>query len=66
MSVTRDDEPRQLTMRPLSKREIDDRIQRLISEVTAHEGGTCGTTRQPRWIAAGELVRRMQRFLSHN
>jgi hypothetical protein len=72
MSVKSYDRPGQLTMRPLTKREIDERIHRLVTEVIAwgdHEhddDATAAGALRPRWIAASELVQRMSRFLSHN
>jgi len=53
-------------MRPLSRQEIDDRIHRLVDEVLADRAAPGGDSGEPRWIAAAELVRRMQPFVSSN
>ena len=60
---------RPASIRPLSKGEIDQRIDSLNTEMTAsageerpQEAGDC----QPRWIHASELVRRMRPFLVLN
>lgn len=62
----------QLAIRPLSKQEIDRRIELLVSEVAAMTES--GERREvdpdaavrPRWISAGELVRRLRPFVVHN
>jgi hypothetical protein len=54
-------------MEPLTKREIDRRIDDLVAEIAA--GGTdplLGEPSRPRWIAPAELVRRIQPFIVHN
>ena len=49
-------------MRPLDKQEIDRRIEDLVSELFVEpEPGA-----NPRWIAAGDLVRRMRPFLVYS
>ncbi len=60
---------RPATIRPLSKGEIDRRIDSLGTEMTEGPGeegpeelGAC----YPRWIRASELVRRMRPFLVLN
>lgn len=50
--------------RQLSKREIDRRIERLVSEIAASQDGE--ESLRPRWISAGELVRRMRPFIVDN
>jgi hypothetical protein len=58
--------------RPLTKADIDTRMQQLIEEVAAPRGGRGGETESasdamvPRWIEPAELVRRMSRFLVYN
>ena len=58
--------------RPLTKDEIDHRIEQLVSELTdapAAEIRECGMDEddcRPRLISAGELVRRMQSFIVFN
>ena len=54
-------------MEPLTKQEIDRRIDDLVAEIAA--GGTDpldGEPSRPRWIAPAELVRRLQPFIVHN
>lgn len=54
-------------IRLLSMDEIDSRIDSLISEVTAPLAAFEETaSHEPRWICAGELVRRMRPFLVLN
>jgi hypothetical protein len=56
------------TIRPLTKHEIDRRIECVVSEVAAsceeqrEEGDLFG----PRYISAGELIRRMRPFIVLN
>ena len=58
--------------RPLTKADIDCRMQQLIEEVAAPCGDPGGEARSdcdalnPRWIEPAELVRRMSRFLVYN
>lgn len=50
--------------RPLSKHEIDRRIEGAVSSVFEGEDGAADLA--PRWIAAADLVRRVSPFLSKN
>ncbi len=55
--------------RPLTKDEIDQRIDGLIQTVTTvadDERPDTGAELRPRWITAAELVRRMQPFVVLN
>jgi len=58
--------------RPLTKADIDYRMQQLIEEVAAPGGNRGEMSRadadalRPRWIEPAELVRRMSRFLVYN
>jgi len=60
------------TIQTLSKREIDERIGRVMSEIAAlagNEGEGKGTEAQlcrPVWITPRALVERMKRFLVYN
>jgi hypothetical protein len=58
------------TLRRLTKQEIDRRIGVLVAELVdgSEADGTsdAGGSLHPRWIAAGELVRRLQPFLVYN
>jgi hypothetical protein len=52
-------------VRPLSKGEIDRRIETLVSDIVGvTEDGERDL--RPRWISAAELVRRMRPFLVWN
>jgi len=54
-------------VRPLRQREIDRRIEMLVSDIAAPADGEDGEQDlRPKWISAGELVRRMQPFVVHN
>ncbi len=56
------------TIRPLTKQEIDRRIELVVSEVAAlrNEKREEGDLFGPRWISAAELVRRMRPFIVLN
>ena len=72
MPTNRNGHCRELTMQALTQREIGEWIQHLVVEVAsagdehAEPKAACGDPQQPRWIPAGELVRRMNRFLCWN
>ena len=69
MPVERDDRVGQTEIRTLTKKEIDQRIEELIREVSVlQSGGGNGSPggREPRWIAPAELVRRLRRFIVYN
>ena len=59
-------------MRPLTKQEIDRRIEYVVAEVAAfgeaepEPSKGCNDSLEPRWITPGELVRRMRRFTVYN
>ncbi len=59
-------------LRPLSKQQIDRRIERLMSEIAAagldapEEGATSTETLRPRPIRPAELIRRLRPFVSLN
>lgn len=60
------------SLHPLSKCEIDRRIESLMAEVMA-TGPSAGSdvlrragATGPRWITARDLVERMKRFIVHN
>jgi hypothetical protein len=55
-------------VRPLTKHEIDHRIEQLVSEIAAacEETGPSGDRFRPRWLSPRELVRRMRPFLAQN
>jgi hypothetical protein len=56
------------TIRPLTKHEIDRRIELVVSEVASasEEQREAGDLFGPRLISAGELVRRMRPFIVLN
>ena len=54
------------TMEPLTKREIDLQMERVIAEVAGETVGAADEGAHPQWIEPGELVRRMSRFLVYN
>jgi len=61
-----------VTLRPVSRCELEERIERLITDVAGavDEAGAPSVSSsaavQPRWIDAAELVRRMQPYLVYN
>ena len=54
------------TMEPLTKREIDLQMERVIAEVAGESLNAADDDAHPRWIDPGELVRRMSRYLVYN
>lgn len=55
------------TFRPLTKHEIDHRIESLVAEVASGSERASNTNAfHPRWISAEELIRRMRPFVHHN
>ena len=72
MPTNRNGHRTELTMQSLTHREIGEWIQNLVDEVATAGSedddpvGGCCEAQQPRWIPAGELVRRMNRFLCWN
>ncbi len=58
------------TFKPLSKRQIDQRIERLVSELLSAEleggAGDASERLRPRLISPAELIRRVAPFLSRN
>lgn len=56
-------------LRPLTKQEIDRKVEAVVAEVTLIDpeiDDTEGDALRPRWITAAELVRRMRRFIVYN
>ncbi len=57
-------------LRPLTKQEIDRKVEAVVAEVTLInpeiDNPEGSDTLRPRWISAGELVRRMRRFIVYN
>ncbi len=60
-----DREPRTAPL-PLSKREIDRRIGRIVGEVFDDGSSDPARALRPRWISAAEIVRRVGPMLSRN
>jgi len=59
----------QPAIRTLTKKEIDQRIEELIREVTVLRSGEANrspASSEPHWIAPAELVRRLRRFIVYN
>jgi hypothetical protein len=59
----------QVSVRPLTKEEIDRRIESLVAQVTGADaagGGAGEDAVRPRWISPGELVRRLRPFIVYN
>jgi hypothetical protein len=57
------------TFRPLTKDEIDRRIDTLVQQIAVEPGEDRTDSSpdcQPRWISAAELVRRMRPFIGMN
>lgn len=52
--------------RPLSKQEIDRRIQGALSGVFEEDAPAEGRILEPRWITPAEVVRRVLPLLSRN
>ena len=65
MTAKRNEHPDRTAMRPLTHHELDKRIHGLADELTAGDNRG-GDGSDPRWISAGELVRRMQPFVCRN
>ncbi|MCP3980475.1 MAG: hypothetical protein GY716_14330 [bacterium] len=61
-----------MTMRRLTLQEIDERMQRLVEEVTAVSPAgepphlARAAVMEPRWIDPAALVRRLRPFISNN
>lgn len=55
-------------IRPLTRQEIEDRLQRVIAEVGGWdaERGEEEPDRTPRWIRPADLVRKLRRFIVYN
>lgn len=57
-------------LRPLTKQEIDRKVEAVVAEVTVVDpeidDATGADALKPRWITAAELVRRMRRFIVYN
>jgi len=70
MAVDRDTGARRAPFEPLSKQEIDRRIERLLAEIASSEREPDDLAEDgrlaPRWIEPAELVRRVWPFLSRN
>jgi len=61
--------PSQPTFRPLSKDEIDRRIDTLAQQLAVtpdEEREDAAASCEPRWISAAELVRRVRPFIVMN
>lgn len=61
--------PSQPAFRPLTKDEIDRRIDTLVQRLavtTDEEGAGAAPSSRPRWISAAELVRRVRPFIVMN
>jgi hypothetical protein len=72
MKPTDGDRTTVATIRPLRRSEIEERIQRVVAEVTRdpeqddEAAISSSAALRPRWIEPAELVRRMQRYLVYN
>jgi len=53
----------EMILKPLTRQELDHRIQHLAGEIASPRGED---SLEPRWITAEELVQRMKRFIVHN
>lgn len=56
----------QTMLRPLSKTEIDQRIDTLVEGLTLGGAEAMATDARPRWISAADLVERMRPFIVLN
>ena len=70
MAIFRPKSPEGELLRPLTKQEIDRKVEAVVAEVTwiDSEPGDpkVSNALKPRWIAPAELVRRMRRFIIYN
>ena len=72
METERHDRSGRSALRPLSKKEIDRGIERVVTEVAdvdRTKADACLLEQEilrPKWISAAELVRRMRPFLVLN
>jgi len=62
MAATGDKSPYRAAVQKLTKQEIDRRIEQLAGQLAAGSS----SSRNPRWIAPAELVRRLRPFVVHN
>ena len=55
-------------IRPLTRREIEDRLHHVVAEVGgwAPDPSEVDPEAGPRWISSAELVRRVKRFIVYN
>ena len=57
-------------LRPLTKQEIDRKVEAVVAEVTFIDSESddpkVSNALKPRWITAAELVRRMRRFIVYD
>ena len=54
------------TLHPLSRHEIERRINRLAAELARSYPADGGPANAPRWITASELIARVRPFLVYN
>ena len=72
MAVDHGQRREDVAARPLTRSELDARMQEVIEEVAAVREDESSSARQaaaehrPRWIEPAELVRRMERFIALN
>jgi hypothetical protein len=70
MAVFRPKPPERELLRPLTKQEIDRKVEAVVAEVTwidsENDDPKVSDALKPRWIAPAELVRRMRRFIIYN
>lgn len=70
MAMFRPKAPERELLRPLTKQEIDRKVEAVVAEVTwidsEVEDPKVSDALKPRWIAPAELVRRMRRFIIYN
>ena len=66
--MTKSEGERCEAIRPLTQREIEDRLQHVVAEVGgwAPDPSEVEQEAGPRWISSAELVRKLKRFIVYN
>jgi len=70
MGLNRNKSDRSTDLRPLTKHELDRRVEQVVAELAVgwprEQPGSDGGKLRPQSIAPAELVRRMQKFIVYN
>ena len=72
MAIDRDNHIQTVSLKPLTRDDLDRHIQHVASEVACHAivdlaaEAASEETLKPRWIRAADLVRRMRPYIVYN